>query len=129
MVAEAYHRAMSMDTPVPGGALGGSQLLTMFASIPSDAFEGITPPSEQFVDWLHGRASTTKPSDLHHGLGFNENNASPGNHRHNGKDSLKIIPDGEFTLSVNLTAGASNTDIVAAINKLNDLCRTYLGAN
>jgi hypothetical protein len=118
-----------MDLPTPGGAAGGSNLLQMFAQIPSDAFEGVAPPTEQFVDWLHGRAQTSKPSDLHHQLGFGESQSSPGNHRHNGKDSLKIIPDGEYTLSVNLTAGASNTDIVTAINKLNDLCRTYLGSN
>lgn len=113
---------------IPGGG-NGSNVLQMFAQISSDAFEGIAPPSEQFVDWLHGRASTSKPSDLHHPLGFNENYASPGNHRHNGKDSLKIIPDGEFTLPTNLTVGATTADIVNSINQLNLLCRTYLGSN
>lgn len=117
-----------MSIPTAGG-VGGGNILQMFAQIPSDAFEGIAPPSEQFVDWLHGRAASSKPSDLHHPLGFNENNAAYGNHRHNGKDSLKIIPDGEFTLPTNLTAGATTTDIVNSINQLNNLCRNYLGAN
>lgn len=128
-MAAAYHWAMSM---LFGDSLGNEksapQLLQALGSISQEAIEGATPPSEAFVTWLHGQASTTRPQDLHHPLGFQENNAAPGNHRHNGKDSLKIIPDGEFTLPVNLTAGASNADIVAAINKLNDLCRTYLGA-
>jgi hypothetical protein len=107
---------------------GGGNLLSLLANIPNDAYEGATPPSEQFVDWLHGRASVGRTQDIHHALGFQESQASPGNHRHNGKDSLRIIPEGEYAVAVNLTVAATTSDMVTAINKLNDLCRTYLGA-
>lgn len=117
----------------PGGSIGGvgtgQQLVQVLGGIDSSAFQGAPPPSEAFVTWLHGQSSTTKPEDIHHALGFGEFNAAVGNHRHNGKDSLKIIPDNEFALPVDLTAGASTTDIVNSINQLNKLCRTYLGSN
>jgi len=114
-----------------GGSLSGERnapaFLQQLSQINQESVEGTPPPSEAFLAWLHGQASTSKPQDLHHTLGFQETNASPGNHRHNGKDSLKIIPDGEFTL-VDLTGSATTADIVAAVNKLNLMARTYLGA-
>jgi hypothetical protein len=131
VVAAAYHWAMSMFTT--GGSLSSEQnapkLLEALSSVSQEAIEGAQPPSEAFVDWLHRQASTKKPGDFHRPLGFDDQSAAAGNHRHNGKDSLKIIPDGEYTLPPNLSSGATNTDIVAAINALNLLCRTYLGSS
>lgn len=104
-------------------------LLTALSSISQESIEGAPPPSEAFVTWLHGQASTTKPQDLHHALGFTDTTAAVGSHRHNGKDSLRIIPDGEYTLPPNLSASPATSDIVAAVNALLTMSRTYLGAS
>lgn len=113
-----------------GGGLGGGNgsLIQALTQISSESLEGAAPPSEAFVTWLHGQASTTKPDDLHRTQGFTEFQVNPGNHRHNGKDSLKIIPDGEYVLT-DLGVSPATSDIVTAVNALNKLCRTYLGAN
>lgn len=105
----------------------GGNLIQQLTQISSESLEGAAPPSEAFVTWLHGQASTSKPEDLHHTLGFTEFTTSPGNHRHQGKDSLMIIPSGEYVLT-DLAASPPTSDIVAAVNALNKLCRTYLGA-
>lgn len=105
----------------------GGNLIQQLASISTESLEGAPPPSDAFVAWLHAQASTSKPQDLHHTQGFTEFTVSPGNHRHNGKDSLTIIPTGEYPLT-DLSASPVTSDIVAAVNALNKLARTYLGA-
>ncbi len=111
------------------GAPGGTQgIVEALTSISNESLEGAPPPSQAFVDWLHGQASTTKPDDLHHTLGFQQNQAAIGNHRHNGKDSLTIIPPSDAFALTDLGPSPATSDIVAAVNKLNAMARTYLGS-
>ncbi len=43
---------------------------------------------------LHQRSDLDgQPSSQHHTLGSGQNQASPGNHRHNGRDSPKLYPN------------------------------------
>lgn len=88
----------------------------------------VTPPNEKIVDWFHGKASITRPEDVHHMLGFGPSDAAYGNHVHDGKASLTLIqPPGSIIL-VDLTATPATSDIVAAVNGLNAMARTILGA-
>ena len=93
----------------------------------STKVDGQAPPSEAVADWLHGRASTTRPEDIHHRIGFGSTEASPGNHQHNGKDSKMILDGANVTLS-DITAAATGAQIATAVNAINAVFRSYLGS-
>jgi hypothetical protein len=90
------------------------------------AVDGKTPPSEKVVGWFHGRVSTSKPSDVHHRLGFGPGEASPGPHRHDGKDSLPLFDATEIVLT-DISNTATGTQIATAVNAINAALRR-LGA-
>jgi len=59
-------------------------------NLSDNSFEGKTPPTTKFIDWLHGRVSTTRDTDIHHPLGTVSGSAARGEHSHNGKDSVAL---------------------------------------
>ena len=74
------------------------------------------PPSEREVTHLHTKADTdSSPKALHHTLGPNQNQASPGNHSHDGGASTKISPLDGINISGSRTSGAAVASIVAAL--------------
>jgi hypothetical protein len=70
------------------------------------------PPSSRYIDWFHGQASHRRPTDLHHQLGRNSWDSSPGDHKHDGVTSSLLL-DG-LTIE-----GARNTD--AYLQSVNNL--------
>lgn len=51
-------------------------------------------PPNRTVEEFHKNASVdTRPEDIHHRLGNGQNQAAPGNHRHNGSDS-EVLGEG-----------------------------------
>jgi hypothetical protein len=59
----------------------------------SDAkLDGREPPSPRFIEWLHSNAATDRPDTLHHELGSKVGQASPGEHIHDGSNSLPLFP-------------------------------------
>jgi microcystin-dependent protein len=58
--------------------------------IDDEQIVGKPPPSTRFLNWLHTRVSTNRPEDTHHRLGYGPTEAAPGNHTHDGRDSLPI---------------------------------------
>ena len=102
-------------------------IFKQLASGDSTKVDGQSPPSEAVSDWLHGRASTTRPEDLHHTIGFGPSQSSPGSHQHNGKDSKQILDGANVTLS-DITAAATGTQIAAAVNAINAVFRAYFGS-
>lgn len=92
------------------------------------AIEGVSPPSEKMVDFLHARASTTRPEDIHHPVGTGAGQVSPGRHQHNGKDSLFILDGANVTLN-DITIAATGAQIATAVNAINAVFRAYFGSN
>lgn len=90
-----------------------------------DAINGKTPPSQKVIDWLHGRVSTQKATDIHHRLGTADTDASPGNHTHDGKNSYPLFSENDILTDISNTA--TGTQIATAVNKINALLR-QLGA-
>jgi hypothetical protein len=109
-------------------AMATDNIIAQLAAADTTEIEGQTPPSEAVVDFIHGRASTTRPEDLHHTLGTGQVQASPGNHQHNGKDS-KFVLDGANVTLTDITAGATGAQIATAVNAINALFRTYFGSS
>ena len=89
------------------------------------ATDGVSPPSQKVVDWLHLKASANRPEDLHHMIGFGPADAASGDHTHNGKNS-KFLFD-STTVLTDLPASPTSAQIQAAVNALNALFR-LLGA-
>jgi hypothetical protein len=105
-----------------------SDIISQLAQADTTEIEGQTPPSEAVVDFIHGRASTTRPEDLHHRIGNGATDSSAGNHQHNGKDSKFILDGANVTLN-DITATATGSQIAAAVNAINAVLRTYFGAS
>jgi len=87
---------------------------------PDDPFGGIRnpvnnqAPAPQVVSRFHTRADTDSSStSAHHTLGVTHNQASPGDHKHNGQNS-KLLMDG-----VSITGSRGGNDALA--NLLNAL--------
>ena len=87
--------------------------------------DGKAPPSGKVIDWLHGKASTQRPEDIHHPLGFGETDAAPGNHTHDGKNS-KFLFTPDVPLN-DLPAAPTSAQIQASVNAINAMLR-LLGA-
>lgn len=90
-----------------------------------DAINGKKPPSKKFVEWLHGQASTSNPSDLHHRQGTGPEEVSPGNHTHDGKNSMPLFTKDLVLGDISNTA--TGTQIATAVNAINAALR-QLGA-
>lgn len=87
-----------------------------------------TPPTPATVDFLHALADTTRPESVHHTIGTDVTQTSPGNHQHNGLDSYQILYGAGVVLPADLTAGATGAQIAASVNAINAVLRQYLGA-
>jgi len=90
-------------------------------SADSTATDGLEPPSQKVVDWIHGKASIARPEDFHHIIGFGDADAASGSHTHNGKNS-KFLFDSSTVLT-DLPASPTSAQIQAAVNALNALFR------
>jgi hypothetical protein len=86
------------------------------------------PPPPNVVDFLHALADTTRPEGVHHALGTDVTNATPGNHQHNGLDSYQLLYGTGVTLPADLVGTPTSAQIVASVNALNAIMRTYLGS-
>jgi hypothetical protein len=85
------------------------------------ATDGKTPPTAKTVDWFHGNASTSQPTDIHHRIGFAAEDAAAGNHNHDGHNSTPLF-DG--TVTIPAVSGASTmTQLADAINIIAGLLR------
>lgn len=90
--------------------------LDEITNLSSADVEGKTPPPTRIIDWLHGRVSTTKPTDIHHALGKGPSNASQGDHDHNGKNSMPLWSAAE--IPNDLGASPTNAQIRDTLNQL-----------
>ena len=97
-----------------------------FAAADDTATDGVTPPSQKTLDWLHGKASINRPEDIHHQLGYGDSDAASGSHTHDGKNS-KFLFSSNVTLN-DLPASPTSAQIQSAVNALNALMRG-LGAS
>ena len=102
-------------------------IFKQLAGSDSTEVEGQPPPTEAISDWLHGRASTTRPEDVHHRIGFGATDASPGSHQHDGKTS-KFILDGANVTLTDITAASTPAQVATAMNNINAVFRTYFGS-
>lgn len=90
-----------------------------------EAINGKKPPSQKFVEWLHGQVSTKRPTDIHHRLGTSDEDASPGSHTHDGKNSMPLFTKDLVLTDISNTA--TGTQIATAVNAINAALRR-LGA-
>lgn len=96
-------------------------ILDDLAGLSDTSMDGRPPPTQKFLDWLHGKASTKRREDVHHALGFGPLDAAAGDHTHNGKDSPGLFaPD---VVLVDITPTATGAQIATAVNALNALMR------
>lgn len=86
------------------------------------AVDGKTPPSQKVIDWLHGRVSTRKKTDLHHPIGFGETDAASGDHTHDGKNS-KTLFNPDLLILTDISNTATGTQIATAVNAINAALR------
>ena len=71
-----------------------------------DSFTSKTPPSAAYVAWLLAQGDTQSQSSPLHRLGTENYNASPGNHRHDGRSSPYLFTAQDIiTGDISVTAG------------------------
>lgn len=92
------------------------------AGLTDDAINGKTPPSPKVAEWVHGRISSDKPTDIHHRIGTGPGDAAKGSHTHDGTDSMPLWDEGEDVLT-NITSSATGAQIATAVNAINALLR------
>jgi hypothetical protein len=101
-------------------------ILEDLGSIDDSSIDGKNPPSTKFLDFLHLKASVTRPEDIHHSIGTGGNEAAPGNHTHDGKNS-KLLFDPVITTLTDLPAAPTSAQIQTTVNNINAALR-LLGA-
>lgn len=62
-----------------------------------DLFLGKPPSSEQVAKFHEKADKDASPNSLHHSLGAKPNQASPGNHTHDGGASAQLLTSVSFT--------------------------------
>lgn len=100
-----------------------SELIDSLSKIDVTEIDGKTPPPKKLVDFIHGQAGTSR-DELHHKLGFADDDASPGSHDHDGKNSRALWP-ADLALT-DVTAGSSMAQFAAAINAINAALRAKM---
>lgn len=76
-------------------------------------------PSAHEVEEFHRNADTNKrPEAIHHTLGKLPNNASPGAHRHDGRDSVSLLDGLTITGSRSTNTAFVVQQILAALTQL-----------
>lgn len=72
-----------------------------------DSFTSKSPPSAAYVSWLLAQGDTRSPKSPLHRLGITEYDASPGNHKHDGRTSQFLFnPSSDIiTGDLSTTAG------------------------
>lgn len=100
-------------------------LFDEFAKDDGSSVDGLAPPPAKVVDWLHGSVDTDSPQGLHHRLGTSPGDASPGEHRHRGRDSFPLFEESEVLVDISNTA--TGAEIATAVNAINAMLRE-LGA-
>ena len=82
--------------------------------------EKIAPTSvadAKTVEAFHAKADTdASQTALHHTLGTKNGNASPGDHNHNGKNSVRILKG--TTITGSRASGAALVSVISALVKL-----------
>lgn len=56
-----------------------------------DSFTSKSPPSAAFVNWFLAQGDTQSAKSPLHRLGTKENDAAPGNHKHDGRTSQYLF--------------------------------------
>lgn len=84
--------------------------------IDDEQIVGKPPPSTRFLNWLHTRVSTNRPEDTHHRLGYGPTEAAPGNHTHDGRDSLPIAGVADLTEQVTALEAIALANLNRIIN-------------
>ena len=71
-------------------------------------------PSAVIVNRFHQNAPVdTRPEDIHHRLGSSPNMAAPGNHSHNGSDSVQLL--GGVTLTGSRGTSTALLSVIQAL--------------
>lgn len=87
-----------------------------------DSFTSKTPPTAAYVSWLLAQGDTVSPKSPLHRLGINEWDASPGNHKHNGRDSHYLFDPAVDIITGDLStlAGVRNAlkGVLTALKKV-----------
>jgi len=78
--------------------------------------EDPSPPTKVVEDFHKNVALDTRPEDKHHTLGLSPNQASPGNHTHNGSDSPLLL-DG-IVLTGSKGGNAALLSVISALVRL-----------
>lgn len=74
-------------------------------------------PPAGVVNRFHQNAPVdTRPEDIHHRLGSSPNMAAPGNHSHNGSDSVQLL--GGFTITGSRGTSTAVPSIIQALVQL-----------
>ena len=88
--------------------------------IPNDPFgpiktpTGRTSPPPEYVNKLHERADTDSSAQAaHHTLGVKHDQASPGDHRHTGEGSLRLMEG--ITITGSRGANAALADLITKL--------------
>lgn len=83
----------------------------------ADALTPNSKPNAQEVEDFHSNADTdVRPEAIHHTLGSSPNQASPGNHVHNGSDAPLLLEGVQLTGSRGGNAAVAS--IISALVKL-----------
>lgn len=87
-----------------------------------DSFTSKTPPSAAYISWLLAQGDTQTPKSPLHRLGMMEFDASPGNHKHDGRKSPYLFDPSTdiITGDISTTAGQRTAikGILTALRKV-----------
>jgi hypothetical protein len=79
-------------------------------------------PTSEAVNKLHSNSDLdTSTNSQHHTLGIGQNQASPGSHTHNGKNSKKIGKGLDVAFPTTANAAYSQAQMQSVIDALRDL--------
>lgn len=78
--------------------------------------EDASPPAGVVIAYHKNAPVDSRPEDIHHRLGPSPNQASPGNHSHNGSDSVLLL-DG-VTITGAKAGNTALASVIAALVKL-----------
>lgn len=80
-----------------------------------DSFTTKSPPSAAYVSWFLAQGDAQTPTSPLHRLGINEWDASPGNHRHNGRDSAYLFDPATDIITGDLSVLAGQRTAIKGI--------------
>jgi hypothetical protein len=101
-----------------GGARGRADAAERFRKGENDT-TAEAPPAPSYITWLHTLAPTNSPNDVHHRLGTNPWDATPGPHQHLGTDgSVALFDEDEIVTGDLSNLGGLETAVKGILSAL-----------